>query len=115
MWSSARSTACVNASSNAPRSTSERAPSCSTRAKAPSASASVAGRMRMSVAEVYAVVLIHPTDQRDDQDHATDEGDPVADRDTERHQADRTGEDDRPPAPRAEVPELGVAIVDVGV
>src|SRR5690606_5150005 len=115
IWSSARSAAVVNASSNDDRSTSYRSPSCSTSAKTPSAPAGVASRMRTSVAEVSAVVLIRPADQRNDQDHAADEGDPVTDRDTERNQTDRAGKDDRPPAPRAEVPELGVAVVDVGV
>ena len=32
-----------------------------------------------------------------------------------KHQRGRRGEHDRPPAPRAEEAELGVAVVDVGV
>src|SRR5690606_18546244 len=89
--------------------------SCSTNAKTPSASADDALRTSMSVLEVAAVVLIRPTDNCDDRERRTDEGDPDTHGEAEQQQRGRTGKNDGPPAPGAEVSEFRVTVVDVCV
>src|SRR5687768_9632774 len=68
-----------------------------------------------SVAEVAAVVLVDPAHDGDREHGGTDDRNPESRRDAEEDQPQRTGQGDRPPAPRAEVTLLGLPVVDVRV
>src|SRR6478735_3445993 len=66
-----------------------------------------------SAGAVAAVVLVDPADDADEAEGHADVADPETNGEAEDDQTRAEGECDRPPAPRAEVPELRVAVVDV--
>ena len=66
-----------------------------------------------SACEVSAVVLVHPADDRDDEDGEADGQQEGAHREAEDAEGCRQREHERPPRPRAELAHLGVAVVDV--
>jgi hypothetical protein len=65
--------------------------------------------------EVTPVVLVGPSDERDDDEWNTDNGNPDADGKTEESQTNGEPENQWPPAPRAEVSEFRIRIINISL
>src|ERR1700722_10218899 len=72
-------------------------------------------RARRSVGEVAAVVLEDQADDGEYQEHRADQEQPPADREADRRRRGGEGHVQRPPAVRAEEPELPGALLDLAL